>query len=159
MNQKPKTTEFSSHLSRSRMSRYLHDQLSEKEIKEFEQHLSHCEQCSEGVITYIHHEEPQHSKAFQKRLKGKLKSVKSGRKAKINISSTQKKVARAAAALLLLFIFSFFGINTVMNKQMAGKEEPKTEIRIKKKHQQQNITPPIEQKTDNAPIKKLSSAW
>lgn len=159
MNHKSKTTGFSFHLSRSRMSRYLHDQLSEKEIKEVEQHLGHCEQCSEGITAYIQNEEPQHSKAFQKRLKGKLRSKKSGRK--VTISSTQKKIARAAAALLLLFIFSFFGINTVMNKHMAGKEEVKTEIRVKKKQQikKQNTTPRKEQKTDNTPVEELSSVW
>lgn len=130
MDQKFTTTEFSAHLSRSRMARYLQHQLTSQEVKEVELHLMHCERCSEGILQYIQAEELHNYKIYQKQLKGKLKSKETAKKNKL--SKTHLKMLRATAALVLLFVFSFFAVDTVMNKKVADREQPKVQIRAKK---------------------------
>ena len=118
MNLKGNTTEFSTHLSRSRMARYLQEQMDTQQKQEVELHLLHCEQCSDNMLQYAQSDAPQHSKQYQKKLKGKLKISEANRQKRL--STTHIKIFRAAAALALLFIFSFFAVKTVMEKNIGG---------------------------------------
>ncbi len=117
MNLKGNTTEFSAHLSRSRMARYLQEQMDTQQKQEVELHLHHCEQCSDTMLQYAQSETPQYSKQYQKKLKGKLKISEANRRKRL--SGTHVKIFRAAAALALLFIFSFFAVKTVMEKNIG----------------------------------------
>lgn len=148
MNHKSKTVEFSAHLSRSKMGRYLENQLPMKEINEVELHLKYCGQCSEGILLYIQTENPQHYKTYYKRLKGHLKSKEAAKKRKL--TNTHLKMLRATAAVILLFIFSFFAIDTVINKKMMSQEQPKAQIQTKKEVNLKKATtsPTKEQKTN-----------
>ncbi len=129
MDHKLKATEFSAHLSRSRMGRYLQQQLSAQEIKEVELHLAHCERCSNEILQFIQSEEPQQLKVHHKQLKGKLKTKENATSRKL--STTQVKILRAAAALLLMVVFSFFAVKTVINKNHFT--EGQTKIQTKDK--------------------------
>ena len=160
MNHKTKTTEFSAHFSISRMGRYLNNQLSEQEVKAVELHLTHCERCSEGILEYIQTETPHEQKMHLKRLKGILKS-KPG-KEKRKLSTTQIKSLRAVAALVLLFVFSFFAVKTVMKKNAGSENLAKTEIKQEKNIEQKRpvITPQAESNADEndlAASKDISS--
>lgn len=130
MNHKSKTTEFSAHLSRSKMGRYFQNQLTEKEKNEVELHLKHCEHCSGGILQYIQMEAPQNYKSYYKQLKGQLKSKETTNKRKL--TKTHLKMLRATAALILLFVFSFFAIDTVMHKNMVNQSQPKNNVGAKK---------------------------
>lgn len=134
MSLKGNTTEFSAHLSRSRMARYLQEQNTTQEAKEVELHLLHCDRCSEIIMQYIQGEEPQHYKQYQKKLKGKLKTSETTRKKRL--SKTHIKVLRAAAALALLFIFSFFAVKTVMEKNTTGDSTNKAQAKEKREAKQ-----------------------
>ena len=114
MSKEYKTTEFSAHLSRSRMRKYLHDQLKPQEMAEVETHLKHCAHCSEAMISYIQTDEPENYKLLIKKLKGKL--TESVKPKEPRFSATQIKIFRAAAAVAILFLFSFFAFDKLIDK-------------------------------------------
>lgn len=114
MSKEYKTTEFSAHLSRSRMRKYLHDQLKPQEMAEVETHLKHCAHCSEAMISYIQTDEPENYKLLIKKLKGKL--TESVKPKEPRFSAAQIKIFRAAAAVTVLFLFSFFAFDKLIDK-------------------------------------------
>jgi len=125
MSKDQKTTEFSLHISRSRMRRYLHGQLNQKEVAEVETHLKHCIHCSEAIIQYITVEEPEHYKTYMKSLKGKI--IESAKPKGPRFSSVQMKTMRAAAAVVILLSFSFFAFENLIDKDFSLVTQPKQE--------------------------------
>lgn len=122
MNKEHKTTEFSLHISRSRMRRYLHDQLNPKEVSEVETHLKHCIHCSEAIVQYITSEEPENYKTYMKALKGKI--IESAKPKGPRFSSVQVKTMRAAAAVVILLSFSFFAFENLIDKDFSLVAQP-----------------------------------
>lgn len=114
MSKECKTTEFSLHLSRSKMRKYLENSLSHAEQQEVELHLKHCSHCSGIIVEYVENEEPEHYKAHMSKLKGKLTNDVKPRKR--GFTYGRIKLIRAAAAVAALFIFSFFALNTMVEK-------------------------------------------
>lgn len=114
MSKECKTTEFSLHLSRSKMRKYLENALSHTEQQEVELHLKHCSHCSGIIVEYVENEEPEHYKAHMSKLKGKLTNDVKPRKR--GFTYGRIKLIRAAAAVAALFIFSFFALNTMVEK-------------------------------------------
>lgn len=132
MNHNYNTTEFSTHLSRSRMRRYLHEQLGPEETRQVEVHLAHCAQCSASLVNYIETEEASQYNTYAKRLQGKLKEQKIAKRQLL--SSFQIRALRATAAVITLLIFSFFGVKTIINKEVSHyTPDTKTTIEAKKK--------------------------
>lgn len=125
MSKDHKTTEFSLHISRSRMRRYLHGQLNQKEVAEVETHLKHCIHCSEAIIQYITVEEPEHYKTYMKSLKGKI--IESAKPKGPRFSSVQVKTMRAAAAVVILLSFSFFAFENLIDKDFSLVTQPQQE--------------------------------
>ncbi len=133
----PKTTTFSAHLSRSMMSRYLHQQLAEQQASEVERHLLICEHCANTFLQFVQAEAPQEFKTYQKQLKEKFSVKKSTDKKPV--SRTRLKMFRAAAAVSLLFAFSFFAINTVMHKNMMDQEVTEMQTKPEKNIRQERM--------------------
>ena len=131
MDHTPKTTEFSTHLSRSRVRRYLHEQLGPEETRQVEVHLAHCAQCSASLVNYIETEEADQYNTYAKRLKGKLKEQKIAKRQLL--SSFQVRALRATAAVIALFIFSFFGVKTIINKEVTHYKPDTKTAETKKK--------------------------
>ncbi len=142
MRKEYKTTEFSAHISRSRVRRYLHQQLSQQEMQEVEVHLKNCAHCSTLAAIYVENEEPEHQKTHMKKLKGVL--VESVKPRVARFSRAQLKVFRAAAAVVLLFTFSFFALENFVDKdfnlikkaEKEGNELPDLKVSQKNKPQQ-----------------------
>lgn len=131
MNLTPNTTEFSTHLSRSRMRRYLHEQLGKEETRQVEVHLAHCAQCSATLVNYIESEEPDQYNTYAKRLHGKLKEQKIAKRTLL--SSFQVRALRATAAVVALLIFSFFGVKTIINKEVDNYQADGKTVQVQKK--------------------------
>lgn len=125
MSKEHKTTEFSLHISRSRMRRYLHGQLNPKEVTEVETHLKHCMHCSEAIVQYITNEEPENYKTYMKALKGKI--IESAKPKGPRFSSVQVKTMRAAAAVVILLSFSFFAFENLIDKDFSLVAQPEQE--------------------------------
>lgn len=146
MSLKGNTTTFSTHLSHSRIARYLQEQSTVQEEKEVETHLLHCDRCSEMIMQHIQREAPQHYKQYQKKLKGKLKTSEAARKKKL--SKTHIKVFRATAALALLLVFSFFSVKTVMEKNSTRDSNNKAQVKEKREVKQQAPLPKSQKEQD-----------
>lgn len=114
MSKEHKTTEFSAHISRSKVRKYLHEQLNETEKQSVEMHLKHCTHCSEMAARFVESEEPECLKLYMKKLKGVL--VEDVKPRGPHFSTTQLKAFRAAAAVVILFSFSFFVLKNYVNK-------------------------------------------
>ncbi len=142
----PKTTTFSAHLSRSMMSRYLHQQLAAQQASEVERHLLVCEHCANNFLQFVQTESPEEYKTYQKQLKEKF-SVKKPVEKKV-VSHTRVKVFRAAAAVSLLFVFSFFAVKTVMHKNIMDQEISEAQIKPAKSSKQEPTVAafPVEEK-------------
>ncbi len=125
MNKEHKTTEFSLHISRSKMRRYLHGQLNQKEVTEVETHLKHCIHCSETIVQYVMQEEPDQYKVHMKALKGKI--IESAKPRTPLFSQVQIKTIQAAAAVVILLSSSFFAFDTLIDKDFSLISEPQTE--------------------------------
>lgn len=127
MSKEHRTTEFSAHISRSKMRRYLHDQLKAHDNAEVETHLKHCERCSQAIIQYIEEEEPENYKNHIKKLKGII--IETVQPKGPRFSPVQVKSMRAAAAVVILFAFSFFAFESLIEKDfnLVAKPEKKEE--------------------------------
>ncbi|WKN41497.1 zf-HC2 domain-containing protein [Tunicatimonas pelagia] len=155
MNNNRKTTEFSTHLSRSRMRRYLHGQLSAEESRQVEVHLANCTHCSAALVNYIEIEEADQYNAYAKQLSGKLKEQKIAKRS--TLSSFQIKAIRTAAAVVTLMIFSFFGVKNIINKEVANYQSDEVGLPVKGKPlaakavpvNKEVATKPTEKKDDN----------
>ena len=127
MSKEHKSTEFSAHISRSKMRRYLYGQLKETESAEVETHLKHCKQCSEAIIQYVEDEEPENYKVFLKKLRGTV--IETVKTKGPRFSTVQIKSMRAAAAVVVLFAFSFFAFENLIEKDfnLVAKQAQKEE--------------------------------
>ncbi|MEM6841798.1 MAG: zf-HC2 domain-containing protein [Bacteroidota bacterium] len=165
MNDNRKATEFSTHLSRSQMRRYLHGQLNAEETRQVELHLAHCAHCSAALVNYIEEEEADQYNTYAKQLSGKLKEQKITKRS--SLSSFQIKTIRAAAAVLTLIVFSFFGVKNIINKEVNNYQAEETGLPVKgkpvvatKKPTEKKVTTkPLEEKKDrrlaeNRPVNK-----
>lgn len=144
------TTEFSTHLSRSRMRRYLHGQLTTKESQQVEVHLANCAHCSATLVNYIETEESDQYKTYAKQLSGKLKEQKIAKSA--TLSSFQVKAIRTVAAVVALIIFSFFGVKNIINKEVADYQSDEVGLPVKGKPVVA-ATKPVEKKAVIEPTK------
>ncbi len=117
MSREHRTTEFSAHISRSKMRRYLHDELTAHAAAEVETHLKHCARCSQSIIQYIEEEEPENYKLHIKKLKGII--VESVKPQGPRFSTLQVKSLRAAAAVVILVAFSFFAFENLIEKDFS----------------------------------------
>ncbi len=97
------------------MRRYLHGRLSAVESARVEQHLRHCTQCSAVMEEYIKSEEPQNYKQYSKQMKGILASSRPKRGQWFPSVPTQ--ALRAAVAVVVLLVFSFFAVKTIYQQQ------------------------------------------
>jgi len=153
MSKEYKTTEFSLHLSRSKMRRYLDNKLSAREEQEVEVHLKHCVQCSTTIVAYVESEEQEAYKAHMAKLKGKLMS--SVKPKKRSFTTGRIKVIRAAAAVTALFVFSFVALNAMVEKDFSlisqtaktDSELPKLKPKAKT-NTKASTSLPTEKKTD-----------
>ncbi|MEM9675724.1 MAG: zf-HC2 domain-containing protein [Bacteroidota bacterium] len=151
-----KTTEFSTHLSRSRMRRYLHGQLDANETRQVELHLANCAHCSAALVNYIETEEPDQYNTYAKQLSGKLKEQKIAKRP--TLSNFQIRALRASAAVVTLLIFSFFGVKTIIDKEVGaentvavkGKPVVASEAKAAKK------TMPVKEATEQKAAKKIT---
>lgn len=167
MNDNRKATEFSTHIFRSRMRRYLHGQLNAEETRQVEIHLANCAHCSASLVSYIEEEETDQYNTYAKQLSGKLKEQKIAKRS--SLSSFQIKTIRAAAAVLTLVVFSFFGVKNIINKEVTSYQAEETGLPVKgkpvvatKKPVEKKVTTkPAEKKEDrrlaeNRPAKKIA---
>ncbi len=165
MNDNRKSTKFSTHLSRSRMRRYLHGQLEAAESQQVEMHLAHCTHCSAMLVAYIEAEEADQYNTYAKQLSGKLKEQKIVKRN--NLSSFQVKAIRTVAAVVTLMIFSFFGVKNIISKEVADYQSAELGLPVKaqpvvasKKPLAEKVAvKPIEKKKDSRlaesrPVKK-----
>ncbi|MEM9831603.1 MAG: zf-HC2 domain-containing protein [Bacteroidota bacterium] len=168
MNDNRKATEFSTHLSRSQMRRYLHGQLNTEETRQVELHLAHCAHCSAALVNYIEEEEADQYNTYAKQLSGKLKEQKIIKRS--SLSSFQVKTIRAAAAVLTLIVFSFFGVKNIINKEVNNYQSEETGLPVKgkpvvttkKPTEKKLTTKPMEEKKDrriaeSRPVNKAGS--
>lgn len=127
MSKEHRTTEFSAHISRSKMRRFLHDQLNARDHAEVETHLKHCERCSQAIILYIEEEEPENYKNYIKKLRGTI--IETVQPKGPRFSAVQVKSMRAAAAVVILFAFSFFAFENLIDKDfnLVAKPEKQEE--------------------------------
>ena len=143
MNTPQKSTEFSAHLSWAAMRRYLQESLSPEESQRVERHLKHCPRCSAAIVEYIETEEPEYSKQYMKKLKGQLASSQTVKKR--FLSAFQMKALRTSTAVVVLLVFSFFALKTVINKQGTSHQLPSESLAVVKKTPKAT-TPPREKK-------------
>jgi hypothetical protein len=137
------------------MRKYLENALSQAEQQEVELHLKHCSHCSGIIVEYVENEEPEYYKAHMNKLKGKLNNDVKPRKR--GFTYGRIKLIRAAAAVAALFVFSFFALNTMVEKDFnliskadkAETELPKLGANPKKTQKPKASTPILkEKKTD-----------
>ncbi len=155
MSKAHKSTEFSLHLSRSKMRKYLDSSLPQHEEKAVELHLKHCAHCSNIIVEYVELEGAENYKLHMAKLKGKLMgSVKPGKR---QLSASRIKVFKAAAAVAALFVFSFFAIGSMSKKDFnfisdagkKGNELPELKTNQKQVQKPKASTPfHTEKKTD-----------
>ncbi len=155
MNSDHKSTKFSTHLSRSRMRRYLHGQLNAAESQQVEMHLAHCTHCSAALVAYIELEETDQYNIYAQQLSGKLKEQKIVKRN--SLSSFQIKAIRTVAAVVTLMIFSFFGVKNIISKEVAGYQPTELSSSVKaqpvvtsrKPLEEKVVVKPIEKKDDS----------
>jgi hypothetical protein len=99
------------------MRRYLHGQLDANETRQVELHLANCAHCSASLVNYIETEESDQYNTYAKQLSGKLKEQKISKRS--SLSAFQTRALRASAAVVTLLIFSFFGVKTIINKEVT----------------------------------------
>jgi len=155
MSKVPKTTEFSAHISRSKMRRYLHDKLNAADTLAVETHLRHCERCSQSIISYIQEEEPENYQTHLKKLKGVV--IETVQPKEPRFTAVQIKSMRAAAAVVVLLTFSFYAFDNLIDKDfsLAAKAE-KQEESFKRKSVFPEETK--KQQNDNPATKQLEAA-
>jgi len=146
-----KTTEFSTHLSRSRMRRYLHGQLEAKETQQIELHLANCTHCSASLVNYIETEESDQYNTYAKQLSGKLKEQKISKRS--TLSHFQIRALRASAAVVVLFIFSFFGVKTIINKDVTNYQADSKAVAVKSKPA---VASKVKSAEKKAPVEKTT---
>lgn len=103
----------------------------------------HCAQCSEAIVQYIQSEDLLHAKQHLKKLKGKLKTYESNSTKKL--SKTHTKMLRAVAALLLLFVCSFFAVKVVKEKNSLKEDIHSAQAEKKKEFRQKSPEQPTTQ--------------